>query len=406
MEEYDVLVVGGGPIGAAVAHDCAESGHSVALFEENTTIGLPLHCAGLVTERAFKIPGLPRDGLVLNTITGAEIHSPSGQVLTIGGDRAHALVIDRVKYDQALVKKAVDASAVLHTGEKITEAGQTSEDVWISNPQFSARGKILVGADGARSVVRSLFDFPSPFEYLEGIGAEVTCVSLEPQRVLLYTGRQIAPGFFAWIIPVNEKGTMARVGLCKIQKSSASLQDCFKTLMAVPPLAGAEVTARYGGLVPLGVVEPTVKSRVLLVGDAAAQVKPTSGGGIVTGLMAARTCAAVINQALKGSSLSLSPLARYPSCWKRAFGREVSLGMAFRSYYREMPDEKIDKWFTDLQKPGVIAAISKAGDLDYPSRLLLPLLRAAPWLAVRLPGMLLSRSQHQRLRDEGGAGGT
>jgi digeranylgeranylglycerophospholipid reductase len=304
------------------------------------------------------------------------------------------------------MNKAKNAGATLHTGEKITEAGQTTEDVWVSNPQYSARGKVLVGADGPHSTIRSQFDFQKPTEFLEGVGAEVSDVNLDPHFVIIYTGSRIAPGFFAWIIPMNETGTTARVGLCKIQKDSLSLKECFESLLREPLLAQAHVGSRYGGLVPLGAVEPAVLSRVLLVGDAAGQVKPTSGGGIVTGLLCARACASSIHEALSGPSVSLRDLARYQARWKRSVGRELSMGMLFRSYYRQMTDSKIDSWVEDLQKPAVVAAISRAGDIDYPSRLLLPMLRAAPGLAARLPGMLLSRRRGHRLREEGGAGGT
>ena len=403
MEEYDVLIAGGGPIGAAVGAWCAASGHTVAIYEDHANIGIPMHCAGLVTDRAFTIPGLPKDYLVLNTITGAQIHSPSGHSIHIGGDRTHALVIDRARYDQALMQKAVTAGVTLHTKEKITEAGQSEEDVWVSNPQYSSRGKILVGADGAHSTIRSLFDFPQPTEFLEGAGAIVSDVNLDQQTVIIYLGSKIAPGFFAWIIPLNSKGTEARIGLCKTQKTSPSLQQCFQTLLQVPPLAHAHIASRYGGLVPLGAVEPSVLSRVMLVGDAAGQVKPTSGGGIVTGLLCARACAGAIHQALCEPSLSLRELSRYQPRWRHAVGRELSMGMMFRSYYREMADSRIDQWITDLDKPAVLAAIARAGDIDYPSRLLLPILRASPGLATKLPGILLNRSRGHRLR---GAGGT
>jgi digeranylgeranylglycerophospholipid reductase len=403
MEEYDVLIAGGGPIGAAVGAWCAADDHTVAIYEDHAHIGIPMHCAGLVTDRAFTIPNLPKDDLILNTITGAQIHSPSGHSIYIGGDHTHALVIDRARYDQALMHKATQAGAILHTRVKITEAGQTEEDVWVSNPQYSARGKILVGADGAHSTIRSLFDFPRPIEFLEGVGAIVSDVSLDPQTVIIYLGSNMAPGFFAWIIPLNRSGTEARIGLCKLQKTSLTLRQCFETLLQAPPLAHAQVNSRYGGLVPLGPVEPAVQSRVMLVGDAAGQVKPTSGGGIVTGLLCGRACAGAIHQALCGPSLSVRELSRYQSLWKRTIGRELSMGMMFRSYFRVMADRRIDQWINDLDKPAVLAAIARAGDIDYPSRLLLPVIRASPGLAAKLPGIILSRSRSHRLR---GAGGT
>ena len=105
MEQYDIIIAGGGPIGSAVGRWCAKAGRTVAIIEEHETVGSPLHCAGLVTEPRVLHPGPPQDDLVLNTITGAEIHSPAGSIVTIGGDRTHALVIDRIRYDRPSLKK-------------------------------------------------------------------------------------------------------------------------------------------------------------------------------------------------------------------------------------------------------------------------------------------------------------
>ena len=403
MDRYDVLIVGGGPIGSAVGRWAAEAGYSVAIFEEHEHIGSPLHCAGLVTDRAFSLPQLPQDSLVLNTITGAQIFSPMGGILRIGGDRPHALVIDRVRYDQAIAQEATAAGAMLFTGEKISAARQDSDGVRVESTTTSVAGRILVGADGARSRIRSLFGFPQPAEYLEGVGGEITGLDLDPQTVLLFTGARVAPGFFAWVIPMNPDGTKARVGLCKIKGASPSMHECFEALLRRPMLAHGSLECRYGGLVPLGAVEPSVLGRVMLVGDAAAQVKPTSGGGIVTGLLCARQCARTIVEALGHPVFSVQDLVPYQSRWKRVVGRELSWGMAFRRYYRGVGDEVLESWFRELRKPRVAAAISRHGDIDYPSRMVLPVLAAAPWLTVRLPGVLKARRAYRR-RDEGGGG--
>jgi digeranylgeranylglycerophospholipid reductase len=125
------------------------------------------------------------------------------------------------------------------------------------------------------------------------------------------------------------------------------------------------------------------------VGDAAAQVKPTSGGGIVPGLLCARQCALTVNEALAGKSVSSRDLLRYQARWKRVVGREMSWGMVFRRLYRHVSDDRLDSWFSELKKPGVSAAITQYGDIDYPSRVVLPVLAAAPGLAMKVPRALL-----------------
>jgi hypothetical protein len=92
MNTYDVAVAGGGPIGCFTAQHLASKGRHVAVFEEHDTIGQPVHCAGLVTQRVFDISQISPSGIIQNTVYGAHIHSPSGEILSIGGDKIHALL--------------------------------------------------------------------------------------------------------------------------------------------------------------------------------------------------------------------------------------------------------------------------------------------------------------------------
>ena len=111
MKTYDVAVVGGGPIGGFVAKKIANEGYNVALFEEHKKIGTPLKCAGLITTRVFDFLDFSKTKVVENEIYGAHIHYPSGNILTIGGDKIHALVIDRPQFDQEIMNDAEEESS-------------------------------------------------------------------------------------------------------------------------------------------------------------------------------------------------------------------------------------------------------------------------------------------------------
>lgn len=392
METYDVAVVGGGPIGCFVAQQLASKGMHVAIYEEHSTIGQPVHCAGLVTQRVFDISHCTHTGIIQNTICGAHIHGPSGSVLTIGEDKTHALVIDRQRFDEALADDARHAGAELNLNHKVTTAKHQETSILLSlqhqKTLHEARCNILIGADGPYSQIRKVFKFPHPMELLPGAGAELIDTELDPKFVHIFVGHQIAPGFFAWVIPTNPQGTTARLGLCIKKQATPPLTHYFTRILEYPLLRGATVLKRYGGSIPLGPLKKTVTDHVMLVGDAAAQVKPTSGGGIYPGLLCSTYCANVAEKAAQDHRFDERSLQPYHTQWTKEIGRELSLGMRFRKIFTSFTDTQLTKYLEKLQNPKIIETINTYGDIDYPSRLAFPLLRTSPSLLSLVPSLL------------------
>jgi digeranylgeranylglycerophospholipid reductase len=397
MDEYDIAVAGGGPVGCFVAEQLASKGRHVAVFEEHRTIGEPVHCAGLVTQRVFDISKCSQTGIVQNKIYGACIHSPAGSTLTIGGEKVHGLVINRQRFDETLSQNAQTAGSELLTGYKVVSAKKEDNHMKLTIQQneqtLPVRCNILIGADGPHSSIRKIFGFPHPNEMLQGIGAELSDTTLDPRFVHIFVGRNIAPGFFAWVIPTNTQGTTARIGLCIGKQSNHSLQHYFTALLQQPLLQGTTVMKRFGGAIPLGPLKKTVDDHVMLIGDAAAQVKPTSGGGIYPGLLCATQCAIVAEEALQKQQFDGEFLKRYHTKWIKEIGRELSLGMRFRKIFTNLTDEQLTKYLEKLNNKKTIDIINTHGDIDYPSQLALPLIRTSPSLLSLAPAMLKRTKQ-------------
>jgi digeranylgeranylglycerophospholipid reductase len=397
MDEYDIAVAGGGPVGCFVAEQLASKGRHVAVFEEHRTIGEPVHCAGLVTQRVFDISKCSQTGIVQNKIYGACIHSPAGSTLTIGGEKVHGLVINRQRFDETLSQNAQTAGAELLTGYKVVSAKKEDNHMKLTIQQneqtLPVRCNILIGADGPHSSIRKIFGFPHPNEMLQGIGAELSDTTLDPRFVHIFVGRNIAPGFFAWVIPTNTQGTTARIGLCIGKQSNHSLQHYFTALLQQPLLQGTTVMKRFGGAIPLGPLKKTVDDHVMLIGDAAAQVKPTSGGGIYPGLLCATQCAIVAEEALQKQQFDGEFLKRYHTKWIKEIGRELSLGMRFRKIFTNLTDEQLTKYLEKLNNKKTIDIINTHGDIDYPSQLALPLIRTSPSLLSLAPAMVKRTKQ-------------
>ena len=320
------------------------------------------------------------------------IHSPDGSILTIGGDKAHALVINRQKFDEHLAQKAQNAGATILLNHKfITTKKQRSAltlDIQQNEQMTSVHCQLLIGADGAHSRIRDIFGFPKPIEMLHGISAELSDTTLDPKYVHIFVGSTIAPGFFAWVIPTNHHGTTARIGLCIGKHHTHPLNHYFTTLLQQPLLQGTTIMKRFGGTIPLGPLKKTVDDRIMLVGDAAAQVKPTSGGGIYPGLLCATHCSIIAEEAFQKQRFDEEFLRRYHATWTKEIGRELSLGMRFRSIFNNLTDRQFNKYIEKLQKQKTIDIINTYGDIDYPSRLALPLLRTTPSLLSLAPALL------------------
>lgn len=392
MNNYDVVVIGGGPIGGYVASQLAEKKIKTALLEEHKEIGMPLKCAGLVTPRIFDLLKISKEKVIQNKIKGANIHSPSGNILSIGGDKIHALVIDRLIFDQEIIKRAESNGTDVFLKNKLTHAKKIKDHIKLKTSEIDLECKLLIGADGPRSKVRTQFFTNEPVEMLHGLGAEVIGTNLDPKFVEVFVGKNIAPGFFAWIIPTNKDGTEARIGLCMDNKSLHPSKYYFSKLFTNTSsskyLSGAKVVRKIGGTIPLGFLKKTYSSNVLLVGDAAAQVKPTSGGGIYPGLVCAKYCSSVSIEAFEKNDFTEQFLKKYHKLWTVDLGRELSLGMRFRKLFTNLTDDQFDNYIEKFNKPKIADTINEYGDIDFPSKLLKHLLKKAPSLIKLIPIMI------------------
>jgi digeranylgeranylglycerophospholipid reductase len=198
-----------------------------------------------------------------------------------------------------------------------------------------------------------------------------------PDFVEVFLGQSLAPGWFAWIIPLGNGE--ARVGIGTTQGSPARH---LKELMAAFPrrFRGAEILNVSGGLIPLGLPQQIYADNTMLVGDAACQVKPTSGGGVYTGLRAARSCARTAVHALQRDDLSAESLRGYHAAWLQQMGDELKLGILLRRIFAILGDDDFDRLLLLASNQSIQRTISKYGDIDHPSRVIAQLVSAFPGL--------------------------
>ncbi len=383
MQRYDVIVVGAGPAGAKAATAAARHGAKVLLLEEHSQIGRPIQCTGLLSLRGFRLALVP-DSLIVREIRGVLVHSPDGSVYELGGDRIRAYVIDRDRFDQSLVERAARAGVTVQTGTRAIALGpyEKGERTLITRTpagtQQSLRASVIIGADGAHSVLAQQAGLPRPKKVLLGFQAVLEHQTERSDFVEVFFGKRWAANFFAWSVPAAE-GT-ARVGVATDQIYHAQL--CFERLRREHHNSG-KILAYQSGMIPIGPAQRTVADGVLIVGDAAGQAKPTSGGGIYTGMLCGRIAGEVAARCALIGKTRARFLREYETRWRGQLGRELSLGLRAYHVLSRLSDDEIAHALKLLALPALRRLIERFGDIDYPSKIARELLRRPRlWSAI------------------------
>ena len=396
--DCDVAVVGAGPAGSRTARNLAQRGFRVLLFEEHRTVGVPSHCSGLISLRTLKESGIGEDA-IMHRVTGAFIHTQAGSEVALGGGATRAVAIDRIKWDQALCEQAQEAGVELVRARIVNvvrdpsigsgRAGAVRLYTQTDGRDSTVTARLVVGADGTHSRVRRTLGMGAPREYAYNLGIEGRLKARRDDFVHVFVGQDLAPGWFGWIIPTGDG--MVRVGIGS--NNGIKPIDCYRELTRRFPalFEGIEPCRMYGGTIPLEFAPRSYGDNVLLVGDAAGQVKPFSGGGIYTSLVAARHAAETAAAAMEAGDLSAGQLSVYEKRWKREIGRELLRSGRVRRFGLSLSEDEVEHVVRALRSKGLQSLAARYGDIDYPSRVLLRIARSAPalamlaWVTVRKP---------------------
>jgi len=393
-DEVDVLVVGGGPIGCYTASQIARKGHRVLIVEEHAEIGRPIQCGGCITPRVFDLPEADfrgSRGVVINELKGANAISPNGNTLSFKAPDTRAYVVNRSFFDKAFAKLALKNGAELAVGTRAEAARLDERGVEVTLKRGEGelekvRAKLVVGADGVQSQVARWFKLSHPEKLVPSIELHCAGLRLDPESVELFAGEKIAPGFFGWIIPYTADSGLVGLG---IDGRRGVALDYLNSL-----LKADWFRERYGraqeleyvlSAIPFGLLKRTYADRVMIVGDAAAQVKQTTGGGLYMGLASAVRCAEAACAALGSGDFSKSALKGYQEAWMADIGKELRHAQILHRMMIAMKDSQMDLALRILNDPALKHLIVAHGDIDFPSKLARVALRKSPQL-LRLAG--------------------
>ncbi|MFW9964369.1 MAG: NAD(P)/FAD-dependent oxidoreductase [Candidatus Sifarchaeia archaeon] len=371
---YDAIIIGAGPAGLLAAKKMAKVGSNVIVTEEHEKIGAPDHCAGLLSSSGLESLNIkPPSDVVQNTVSGARIYAPSGHSIFIERGRREAFVVDRRRFDAWLAESVVDRGVKIATSSKvlqITNLKAGTLTVKTSNQDYIA--KTVVIAEGVRSVLSKSVGFSvvSKSSKLPAYQYEVKGVDIEEDLVEMFYGRQLAPGFFAWIIPLGEG--RARVGLASKNRSKIRLDSAVRHHPIISKkLKKAEIVRGMGGTVlvcqPLSRIS---SDGIVIVGDTAGMVKATTGGGVIIGGLTAQIAGLTINNALQEGDYSRKKLSRYDRQCKSIYFRELQTMYMTQKALSSLTDKGLDSIVRDAQEMGLLNVVRREGDMDLQGRVI------------------------------------
>uniref|UniRef100_A0A7C3F151 NAD(P)/FAD-dependent oxidoreductase n=1 Tax=Candidatus Methanomethylicus mesodigestus TaxID=1867258 RepID=A0A7C3F151_9CREN len=366
METARLVVVGGGPAGLVAAAEAAKAGAEVEVFEEDREVGLPDHCAGLVSSSGLEAITQSRS-FVVGKIKGARIFSPDGRRYEAKGPGVKAFVIDRPKFDVEMLRAAERAGVRINLGTR-----------W----EGGSDGRVLIIAEGTKARVSRKMGL-RPAASIPAAQVDVATNAFDGDMAEIHTGGW-APGFFAWVVP---RGERARVGLASYRGVPLELLNRMleKNQYISSKVRGARRSAPiFGKVVVGGPLRKAAGKEYIAIGDAGGFVKPTTGGGVVLGCLIARIAGRVAAEALEGKAA----LSSFEREWRKGFGRDFTAMKLAAKVFSNMREQEIEGALRCLDNEGLLGAaigydmdlqgavVSKAARSGAVRYALLPLLRS------------------------------
>ena len=361
---YDVVVVGGGPVGSRVAYGLAEMGYKVVVVEKKEGLGEPVCCTGIISQECVSRFAID-EGVIFRQANSARVFSPSGKLLSLWRREPQASIVDRAAFNVALASRAQGRGVEYVLNSPVRGMEVRDDRVRIEAGSYGGELKFFetraaVIANGFDSKLVEGLGLGKVGDFAMGAQAEVETRGVD--EVEVYLGQKIAPSFFAWLVPTSPQ--RALVGLKSRRRPGFYLRRLMSSLVAQGKINSVESELSYGGI-PLRPLAKTYSDRVIVVGSAAGQVKPTTGGGIYYGLLCADIAADNLHRALENDNLSAKSLANYQRDWKKELGRELKLGYWGRKFYELLSDRQIDRIIDIIISNGIDEALLKADDLTF-----------------------------------------
>lgn len=350
---YDVIVVGAGPGGSITAKTCAKAGLEVLLIEKRQEIGDPVRCAEGVGKEGLLKHIKPDSRWIAAEVKGSKILAPDGTEIKMseGASSGKAgYTLERKVFDRVLAQQAAMAGAEVMvktraTGLMRNNGSITGIHAMYMGETHEIKADIVIGADGVESKVGRWGGIDTSLKP----GDIDTCAQFLVSNIdageysKFFLGEKYTPGGYVWVFPKGKN--LANVGLgilgskCGNDRPISLLHKFMGTYMP----QGKIIELVVGGVPVSGPIKQTIANGLILVGDAARQSDPLTGGGIINAMDAGKIAGEVCIRAKEKGDYSIRTLKEYEDRWRATIGKELSKSLMVKNLLIKVSDEQLNQ---------------------------------------------------------------
>ncbi len=351
---YDVVVIGSGPAGSVTARFAAQAGAKVLMIERRAEVGVPVLCGEGISQKVDKFHALEGKRWVANVMDGARIFSPNGTKVTLSAEYAGSetgYVVYRDIFDQELARGAVHAGAKLQMNTNaiglLKKHGKIAgvKALYQGEP-LDIEADVVVGADGVESKVGKWAGIKTtlkPNDLETCAQYTMTNVDCPDAFCDFYLGKKIAPGGYVWVFPKGKDVANVGIGvLSSLSESGLAMRLLDEFIANHPELRKGEPVRLLAGADPVAKPIESVRDNLVLVGDAARQVDPITGGGLMASIEGGMIAGDVIGAAVKKQKFDKDVLMAYETRWQQAYGKKLLRNYVVKEILLDMEDKTLD----------------------------------------------------------------
>ena len=352
--KYDAVIVGSGPAGSVTARFAAEAGVKVIIVERRAEVGVPVLCGEGISQKVDNFKILEGKRWIATKMEGARIFSPNGTKITLSAEFAGSetgYVVYRDIFDQELARGAVQKGADIMLNTCAVDLLKNDGKIkGITARHFDEtleiEADVVVGADGVESRVGKWAGIQTtlkPYDLETCVQYTLTNIEWDSPYCDFFLGKHVAPGGYVWVFPKGKDVANVGIGiLASLSESGKAKQLLDKFIAARPELKKGEPLRVITGADPVAEPIQSVQDNFLLVGDAARQVDPITGGGLMSSIEAGKYAGETIGKAVEKQRFDSQTLSEYETLWKKAFGKKLHRNYVAKEIILDMEDKTLD----------------------------------------------------------------